>query len=129
MALLRKTQAAQPASIGSPYYMSPEQLKGEPLTHHSDMFCLGVAFYELLTGHKPFTADSLTVDQDLSVFGMGRFAWGMTHAPLNCVVPISNLSVQLDPVRSKEMFKLIREDHTSAIGKNLCTQSGLPHGG
>ena len=71
-------------------------------------------------------ADSLTVDQDLSVLGMGRFAWGMTHAKLNCVVPISNLSVQLDPTRSKQMFKLIREDDTSAIGKSLCTRSGLP---
>jgi LCP family protein required for cell wall assembly len=71
-------------------------------------------------------ADSLTVDQDLSVLGMGRFAWGMTHAKLNCVVPISNLSVQLDPTRSKEMFRLIREDRTSAIGNGLCTRSGLP---
>ena len=74
-------------------------------------------------------ADSLQVDQDLSVFGMGRFAWGMTHAKLNCVVPISNLSVQLDPVRSKQMFKLIREDDTGAIGKSLCTRSGLPPSG
>jgi LCP family protein required for cell wall assembly len=71
-------------------------------------------------------ADSLTVDQDLSVFGMGRFAWGMTHAKLNCVVPISNLSVELDPTRSKQMFRLIREDKTDEIGKSLCTQSGLP---
>jgi LCP family protein required for cell wall assembly len=73
-------------------------------------------------------ADSLKVDKDLSVFGMGRFAYGMTHAKLNCVVPISNLSVQLDPTRSKQMFKLIRNDDTSAIGKSLCTQSGLPRG-
>jgi LCP family protein required for cell wall assembly len=73
-------------------------------------------------------ADSLKVDKDLSVLGMGRFAWGMTHAKLNCVVPISNLSVQLDPVRSKEMFRLIRQDETSHIGKSLCTQSGLPSG-
>jgi LCP family protein required for cell wall assembly len=71
-------------------------------------------------------ADSLKVDQDLSVFGMGRFAYGMTHAKLTCVVPISDLGVHLDPTRSKQMFRLIREDDTSAIGKNLCTQSGLP---
>jgi len=73
-------------------------------------------------------ADSLTVDEDLSVIGMGRFAWGMTHAGLNCVVPISNLAVTLDPTRSKQMFKLIREDNTDAIGKGLCTKSGLPPG-
>jgi LCP family protein required for cell wall assembly len=71
-------------------------------------------------------ADSVTVDEDLSVIGMGRFAWGMTHAELNCVVPISDLAVHLDPTRSKQMFTLLRDDDTSEIGKSLCTRSGLP---
>ncbi|MFZ2014412.1 MAG: LCP family protein, partial [Nocardioides sp.] len=71
--------------------------------------------------------DSLRVDQDMSVFGMGRFGWAMTHSKLNCVVPISDLYVHWDPTRSQQMFKLIREDKTSEITKGLCTKSGLPH--
>ena len=58
-AWLRKSQAVQTATIGSPYYMSPEQIGEQPLTEHSDMFCLGVVLYELFAGCRPFTAQSI----------------------------------------------------------------------
>ena len=58
-AYLRKSQAVQTASMGSPFYMSPEQIRGEQLTFHSDMYSLGVVLYELLTGQRPFTADNM----------------------------------------------------------------------
>jgi hypothetical protein len=40
--------------MGSPFYMSPEQIEGKDLTFHSDMYSIGVALYELLTGKRPF---------------------------------------------------------------------------
>ena len=54
-ATLISTRSGQVESgIGSPLYMSPEQLLGHPLDFRSDMFSLGVVFYQLLTGEKPF---------------------------------------------------------------------------
>jgi len=53
-AFLRKSQVVQTASMGSPFYMSPEQIEGKDLTFHSDMYAIGVALYELLTGKRPF---------------------------------------------------------------------------
>jgi serine/threonine protein kinase len=58
-AFLSKGPAEQIAAIGSPLYMSPEQVRGEPLGHHSDMFSLGVVLYQLFTGQLPLMASTL----------------------------------------------------------------------
>jgi class 3 adenylate cyclase len=45
---------------GTPYYISPEQIEGNPATPQSDIYALGVIFYEMLTSKRPFEAESVS---------------------------------------------------------------------
>jgi len=46
--------------VGTPYYMSPEQCTGKKIDRRSDIYSLGVLFYQMLTAKKLFTANSIT---------------------------------------------------------------------
>ncbi len=46
--------------VGSPHYMSPEQIRGDPLDGRTDIFSLGVLFYEILCHRRPFEGETLT---------------------------------------------------------------------
>jgi len=51
-------ETTQISGIGSPAYMSPEQIRMESLTHQTDIYSLGVTMYRLLTGRLPFVAST-----------------------------------------------------------------------
>ncbi len=57
--LVDHSQTSTGEIMGSPLYMAPEQLKGEKATPSSDIFSLGVTFYQLLTGRLPFQGENI----------------------------------------------------------------------
>ena len=58
-ALLRTAEKVDQIVVGTPSYMSPEQMAGKELSHHSDMYAMGIVLYELLTGKRPFVAGNI----------------------------------------------------------------------
>lgn len=57
-AAIQSQQTTQVSGVGSPAYMSPEQVKELALTHQTDIYSLGVVMYKLLTGKLPFDASN-----------------------------------------------------------------------
>jgi len=89
--------------LGSPRYMSPEQVVGKAIDHRSDVFSLGVVLYETLTGKSPFDGDNLTAIM---------YATANTHpAPPSSLNPAS--PKMLDLILEKALAKDVERRYQS----------------
>ncbi len=89
--------------LGTPSFMSPEQLEGRTVTGHSDLFSLGVSLFQLLTGQLPFTADSMT--------GLMQQIAEAPHPPLRAFRP--DLPECVEKVIDKALAKTPEERYDS----------------
>jgi eukaryotic-like serine/threonine-protein kinase len=89
--------------LGSPKYMSPEQVAGKRADHRSDLFSLGVVLHEMLTGQAPFHADSVH---------------GTMYQVLNTTPPAPSLRIPdlpeiVDLIVAKALAKNVEERYQS----------------
>ncbi len=81
--------------LGTPSFMSPEQLEGQTVTGRSDLFSLGVSLFQLLTGQLPFQADSMT--------GLMQQIAESPHPPLRAMRP--DLPAYVDAIIDRALAK------------------------
>jgi len=96
--------------VGSPAYMSPEQVKGEKLDGRSDLFSLGIVLYELLTGARPFPGDSITtlVYQILHTEPRDPLEW-KADLPVATREVIARLLAKAPDSRPRDAAEFVRE--------------------
>jgi eukaryotic-like serine/threonine-protein kinase len=86
----------QISGVGSPAYMSPEQIRMEDVTHQTDIYSLGVVMYRLLTGRMPFEASTQA---------------GLSYAILNTLPPRpAMLRPDLPPLLDQIVMKAIEKE-------------------
>jgi len=103
--------------MGTPTYMSPEQIAGKKVDGRSDIFSLGVVLFELLTGQLPFTADNLSA----VLFSIAHHP----HPAIQTLRPDLPLMVQeiVDRALQKELPHRYRRAEEFASELRACLQS------
>jgi serine/threonine protein kinase/predicted Zn-dependent protease len=105
--------------IGTPAYMSPEQASGKPVDQRSDIWSIGVVFYELLTANLPFAGDS-----DASLMNA---IVNEPPLPLNIFLGNSSVKIQniIDKMLAKDPEKRYHSLHEFLDDLKLLEQDGL----
>jgi len=101
---------------GTPAYMAPEQLRGEPVDHRADIFAFGVSAYELLTNYKPFPGDTAVeiVSKQINRAGFVAPRQHNPDIPVNLEKVILK-SLQTDPNLRYPMMTLLVHDLKAAL--------------
>ena len=93
---LENTEELAKTSLGTPYYLSPEIINGNPYDYKSDAWMLGCVLYEMCTLKRPFTGDSF-----------GEVLKNILRSPYE---PLD--VKRFDPIFNEILQKLLNKEHT-----------------
>ncbi|HZF12956.1 MAG TPA: serine/threonine-protein kinase [Thermoanaerobaculia bacterium] len=109
--------------LGTPNYMAPEQILGREVDHRADIFSLGVMLYEMLTRHKPFQGENLTVVSH-------RIVYDHFTPPKDYVVnlergiePILTRALEKDPGRRYQRAREMANDLSRLVRERMTSES------
>jgi tetratricopeptide (TPR) repeat protein len=105
------------AMIGTPAYMSPEQAKGEKLDARSDLFALGIIFYELLTGRVPFQAQTTVAALVKRITERAVPVDELEHSVPQHLSEVVARCLEIDPQQRYQNAQEILKDLETAPGK------------
>ncbi len=96
--------------LGTPNYMAPEQILGHEVDHRADLFSLGVVLYEMLTRHKPFQGENLTVVSHRIVYDQFTPPRQYAHQLPPGVEAILQRALEKDPARRYQRAREMADD-------------------
>jgi serine/threonine protein kinase len=102
--------------LGTPNYMSPEQILGREVDHRADIFSLGVVLYELLTRHKPFQGENLTVVSHRIVYDAFTPIKDYVRGLPPEVERVLTRALEKDPAKRYQRAKDVAEELRRAVG-------------
>jgi len=112
-----QSKTATGTVLGTPSYMAPEQLAGEKVDGRADLFALGVTLYELLTGEKPFTGESVATLMYRIANTPHRQASELRSDLPDELDNVINTALQKDPTERYQRGTDMARDLRAAVGK------------
>lgn len=121
--VLDQTRTKTGTVIGSPSYMSPEQVAGKKVDHRTDVFSLGVTLYELFTGKLPFVGNSIAKLMHCILNDAPRNPITRRLDLPQCAAAVLDTALQKDPAKRFQTGRAMGKAIKACI-KNIKSNSG-----